>query len=172
MVKYLMALLLIFTGCSHKKSDEITQFKITISDELRPRYSMPELVEVNEKGRLVILTNRFNTDKLKAQKHVFSELNHQQLDTIQKAIMAMDKSDFTHIAFNETDTATYKLKISFLTPTKRITKVLVGNDFSTETHQLINYIYQLPERLKRYDLNQSYHFSTDEICYELESSQP
>jgi hypothetical protein len=59
---------------------------------------LPELIEVNCDGTLVILTNRFNEGDEIYQHTYFIELNEQQIDSVNSFI-----SELTFDSINKTD---------------------------------------------------------------------
>ncbi len=151
-------------GCQSKPSEKMDQFKLVISDELDPAGLLPEYIEVDHTGKLVILTNRFNTDGTKYHHQFFVDASASQTDSLLNMVYSLEKNKQIHMSTNPSDTVIYKVCLSGIKDMQRISYMWVGSQFSPELTSLIAYCQLLPEKHHRYKLNEPHYFSTTTIC--------
>ncbi|PKP10038.1 MAG: hypothetical protein CVU09_09030 [Bacteroidetes bacterium HGW-Bacteroidetes-4] len=150
-------------GCSSPEST-FQQYNISISDELSPAGLLPERVEINSEGKLIMLTNRFNDDNTIYQKNFFLELNPSQQDTIIHWLTSLTHEDLSNMQTVPGDSVIYKINIGWIKNKQHNNFFLIGNRFSPGIHQIINFSRQAPTYSHRFKLKESHYFSTAEFC--------
>jgi hypothetical protein len=151
------------SGC-HLSESPFQQYTISISDELSPAGLLPERVEINSEGKLIMLTNRFNDDETIYQKNFFLELNPSQQDTIYHWLKSLTHEDLSNMKTVPGDSVIYKINIGWIKNNQRYNFFLIGNRFSPGIHQIINFSRQAPTYSHRFKLKESHYFSTAEFC--------
>jgi len=154
----------LFMGCESPRMGKMDQFNLVIADEINPAGLLPEYIEVDHTGKLVILTNRFNTDGTKYHHGYFVDASKHQLDSLIAMINALEKNDLHQMHTNPEDTIVFKVHLSGMIDQQRVNYMWVGSRFSPNLTKLISFCQQLPEEKYRYKLKEPHYFSTAGIC--------
>lgn len=148
--------LLLFSSCLN----EPNYFKFTFTDELNPKGLLPEYYEINSNGKLVVLTNRFNESDERYNQTFFIELSKQQLDTALNLIQSVKRISNLH-----TDSLDkYLCRYDKISDKRRSSETTLIQYNSVQMSNLKEYCNKLLTTNKRYNLNHSYYFNTDEFC--------
>jgi hypothetical protein len=159
----LFLLILLSQACVQKESEQ-SSFSLCITDALKPKGLLPESLELNSQGKLIMLTNRFNADETLYQKNFFIELSHQQMDSVYKMLQELSPQALSQMETLENDSVIYKIALSQVVNKQRQSFHLVGSQFTPALMKLIAYSYKLPEYKHHFKLKESHYFSTVELC--------
>lgn len=159
-----MRVLLVFSlmflmSCNNSSS----YFKITLTDELNPVGFFAEPIEVNNLGKVIYKTHKYNENDNLYQNLFFGELNSSQHDSV---LMLMENINQYPINFSIDSTQpAYKISITISKNGRKVQHVIAGNQFDEPLNSFVHYILSLPDACKRYDLKGNYFFETDNICF-------
>lgn len=154
----------LISACSGVNKNSIEQYSIVITDELHPAGLLPECMELNSEGQLILRTSRFNEVGTLYQKNFFIELSKKQADSVNLLIASLMDQNLTLLKNNNPDSVVYKVNIDWMINGQRSTHLLIGDNFTPTLNQLIAYCKKLPENNHHYKLKESHYFNTDEIC--------